>query len=64
VTGSETVGAEGFGVLQEITEFDESIAQDVGVGGQPCGVLLDERREDRVPVLLDKVNPDECACDV
>ena len=50
-------------MLPKITEFHESIAQDVGVGCQSRGVLFDERGEDRVPVLLDKINANELDAD-
>jgi len=59
VPRSQAIRAQRLGVLPKISEFHESVAKDVGVGGQSCSVLLDERGEHRVPVLFDEIDPYE-----
>ena len=62
--GGSRVVAGGHGVTAEflltmlvkVSELDEPIALDVGVGRQSGLVLVDQRREHLVPILLDKVH--------
>lgn len=53
VAGGDVIGADGFGVAGEFSEFEVLVAADAGVGGSAAVIFADEVVDDSAEVVLE-----------